>query len=557
MLHEFNRTAIPYKQRLACTDKLRDPINYVGASLNKYYIDVGFPLTEKAHKIAVLTRELHNGLAISYKSVISDIILLKQGRVEQKLLSTAIHRAVYHLSKMTLISVLVYDSFPKWTWLELHTLHRLARRYDLESLQLEDPLQSVGKISSIEQAYRRILLFSLASPFKIRQRENIQIYDLLLEWANYTCFYRIDDTSTETSIIVQQDLDITPYHGTSINYLDSKHVVKLDVSELIQKLRQQFDNRPENPALQGIGSLDKNLLRQLIQLWSCETKRMFMRTRLNFEIRLAVGINNIYHSIRSKQELASANSAKTDPKTHPRRKDAVELFGNLSKFSLEPLEVQKHIDIRRDDFAQFGPHSQDPESPEPDIAIWDKPDSKQDSSTIFIFHTLNESAGGYCVDWHGKQAPKILVGEVIGIQSSMPSHQFGIGLVRWLKSNPNERMQVGLQMLAPDAVAVKVRNSDQTEQPAYKCLLLPEVGSSGQPISLVCPAFPFKVGDLLTIDDRTNERKVKLTRLLESSGSIYQFQFIYLDQPESDGRPEVDDAGIAKHMDFDNLWSTI
>jgi hypothetical protein len=161
------------------------------------------------------------------------------------------------------------------------------------------------------------------------------------------------------------------------------------------------------------------------------------------------------------------------------------------------------------------------------------------------------------VDWHGKQAPKILVGEVIGIQSSMPSHQFGIGLVRWLKSNPNERMQVGLQMLAPDAVAVKVRNSDQTEQPAYKCLLLPEVGSSGQPISLVCPAFPFKVGDLLTIDDRTNERKVKLTRLLESSGSIYQFQFIYLDQPESDGRPEVDDAGIAKHMDFDNLWSTI
>jgi hypothetical protein len=556
-LHDFNRTTIPYKNRLATTEKFRDPIGYVGSSLNKHFIDVGFPLTEKAHKIAILSRELHSGLATSYKSVITDIILANQGKSDNKFLITAIHRAVYHLSKMMLLSVLVYDSFPKLAWYELHTLHRLACRYDLESFLVKDQLETHGKNSSIDEAYRRIMLFCLASPYKIRQRENIQIFDALLEWAEFTRIYSSDEAPSDTTIVIQQDSDIAPCHGTLSNHTHSKHLIKLDVSELVHRLHEQFDSQSEIKPLWGIESLDKNLLKQLIQLWSTEQKRSFMRTKLNFELHIAVGISNIYHliEVKSKQNTAvdKATNAPSIDKNHMPRNE----FEILSKFSLEPLITDNHSEIRRNNFEVFGPNSRDPDDIDPVISIWDKSENPPRRSKTFVFQTLNESAGGYCLDWRGTQTPKILVGELIGIQSSMSTQQFGVGLVRWMKSNPNESMQVGLQMIAPNAVAMKARKTNQTKQPAHECLLLPEVGTSGQPTSFVCPSFPFKVGDLLTLDEKSNTRKIKLTRLLESSGAISQFQFIYLDQPEFGKKPVDDDAEPEGHVDFENLWSTL
>ena len=163
-----------------------------------------------------------------------------------------------------------------------------------------------------------------------------------------------------------------------------------------------------------------------------------------------------------------------------------------------------------------------------------------------------------------------LVGELIGIQTTKGHNQFGVGLVRWMRSNPHESMRVGLQMIAPNAIAVTatrdsngsgVRTSGgaavaRIGASRQKCLLLPEVGTSGQPTSIICPSFAFKVGDILSVDDGDNSHDVKLTRLLESSGAITQFQFIYLGQPElPEETDEEDDLG--DDADFESLWTTL
>lgn len=553
VLQEFNHTTLPYKKRLTVIEKFRDPVSHVGASLNKHYIDVGFPLTDKAKKTAFLNQELHKGLATSYKSAIVDLLQDKQGRPDHKLLTTAIHRTIYHLSRMMLLSVLIYENFPKRSWLELHILHRLACRHDLESFQVKDPLEANGRSSSIDEAYRRTMLFCLASPYKIRQRENIQLFDALLEWAEHTRFYRDDETASEASIIIQQDFDVAPCHGAIRDKTNSKFILKLDVSELIHKLRKQFDSQTEVETLQGGESLDQNLLRQLIQLWSTEQKRSFMRTKLNFELNVAVGISNIYQLLKNNnlEDEQVEELARDKPVKNPEKGYEI-----LSRFTLEPLETENWTEVRRNNFEDFGPISRDPQDIEPILPIWGKSEQTQRISETFLFQTLNESAGGYCLDWRGEQIPKILVGELIGIQSSMSSDQFGIGLIRWMKSTTNESMQVGVQMIAPDAIAIKARKANQASQSAHEALLLPEVGTSGQPTSFICPAFPFKVGDLLTIDDG-QQRKIKLTRLLESSGAISQFQFIHLDQSKVGNRFTHDNDELGDSIDFGNLWSTL
>ena len=87
------------------------------------------------------------------------------------------------------------------------------------------------------------------------------------------------------------------------------------------------------------------------------------------------------------------------------------------------------------------------------------------------------------------------------------------------------------------------------------CLLLPELEASGQPASLLTPALCFEVGDVLQLDMAGERKQVRLTRLLESTGTFAQFQFVHLDQqPRPSG---TEDEHGDNDKDFDSIWSGI
>ncbi|RDH87833.1 MAG: hypothetical protein DIZ78_04645 [endosymbiont of Escarpia spicata] len=86
----------------------------------------------------------------------------------------------------------------------------------------------------------------------------------------------------------------------------------------------------------------------------------------------------------------------------------------------------------------------------------------------------------------------------------------------------------------------------------HECLLLPEVGTSGQLASFIGPSYPFNVGNKMKLDDGSNNRKIKLKRVLETTGTISQFQFSYIDQVDQSA-----EGGSNEDSDFDNIWSII
>ncbi|MCU7851950.1 MAG: hypothetical protein KZQ80_07035 [Candidatus Thiodiazotropha sp. (ex Monitilora ramsayi)] len=555
-LRTFNRTLVPAKRRLLSAEYFRDPLSYIATNLNKHYLDNGFPLSDKAYKIAVLNRELHSGLATAYKAVIVDLLLENQGKPDRKLLVQAIHRCLSYLSRVILLSVLVYDPYPKRIWRELHVLHRLATRYGLETVDVDDPLESHGKSSSIDEAYRRCVLFSLASPYKMRQKDNVLVFDTLLEWSHLVDFHTYEDAPEEASIVVRQDTDLAPTHETIEGDADNKYLLKLDASQLIVKLRGQFAEQQEGSQLWGITALDKSLVRQLIKLWSKAQKRAFVRTKLNFELRIAVGLRSIHKLITFGGDVGREEEKEIDDGTWIETAFAE---GNNPKisphFSLMPMEADNY-NPRRGDFEEFGPNSRDFDAIEPSSQIWESETTKLEEPATNILKTINESAGGYCLDWKGEQIPKIQVGELIGVQSAMSANQFGVGMVRWMRRTRDDSLQVGVQMVAPNAMAVNARLESNKKDEPQECLLLPEVGTSGQPTSFICSSYPFKLGHELIVNEGENLREIKLTRLLEASGAVSQFQFAYLDQGElADGDESQDESG--GETDFDNLWSNL
>lgn len=556
-LREFNRTLIPSKRRMQSVAHFRKPLHFIAANLSKHYLGNGFPLSEKAYKIAILNRELHSGLATAYKAAIIDMLMESQGKPEKRVLAQAIHLCISYLSRAILLSVLVYDPYPKRIWRELHVLHRLAKRYAVEDIEMEDTLESHGKSFSVDEAYRRCVLFSLASPYKMRQKENILVFDTLLEWSHLAQFHKYEGAPEETTIIVRQDTDLAPSHESNIADADTKYLLKLDASPLIAQLRDQFSESPdENSALWGINALDKSLVRQLIKLWSKAQKRAFVRTKLNFELRIAVGLRSIHKLISSGDEPVKQETRQEDDGTWIETSFGEGSHLKISPhFSLMPMDSGSY-NPRRSDFEEFGPNTRDFEDTRPAEQIWESESHKKIEPTTNVFKTINESAGGYCLDWSGMQIPKIQVGELIGVQTAMSANQFGVGMVRWMRRTPMESLQVGVQMIAPNAMAVTARQESDKKSEPHECLLLPEVGTSGQPTSFICHTYPFRLGNVLIVNEGENMREIKLTRLLEASGAISQFQFVYLDEggvTESDESQE----GFGEDTDFDNLWSTL
>jgi hypothetical protein len=557
-LRSFNRTQIRSSQRIRSVERLREPLSYVSENLNKHYLGVRFPLSEKAHKIANLNRELHSGMATAYKAAIVDHLLESKGTPDQSQSTLIIHRCISYLSRVILLSVVVYDSYPKRTWQELHILHRLASRYNLGSYTIEDELAADTTRSSIDEMYRRCLLFSLSSPYKMRQRENIQLFDALLEWSRHTLIYPYDEAPDYNTITIHQDTDLAPSHETRIEQTDSKYLLIMDVSPLLSSLRDLFVDTPDSSlTLSGVDELNKSLIRQLIMLWSKAQKRAFVRTKLNFELRIAVGLRSVYKLIMLGDEPSPDDATSNDDGTWIETQFA---HGNDLKvsehFSLMPMDVESY-NPRRGDFEEFGPNSTDFssfETPlESEVKIWEDNDKTQLDSTTSLFHTINESAGGYCLDWRGNKIPKIQVGELIGVQSAMSASQFGVGIVRWMRSSEGDSMKVGIQMIAPNALAITATHADKVTTYKEECLLLPEVGTSGQPTSFICASHAFDLGTVLLVNDGENNKQIKLTRMLESSGSISQYQFIYLDDTTASESENDDD----NDSDFDGLWSTL
>ncbi|MEW8462533.1 MAG: hypothetical protein AB2653_19685, partial [Candidatus Thiodiazotropha endolucinida] len=93
-LRSFNRTQLESSKRIRNAERLREPLSYVSTNLNRHYLDVRFPLSDKAHKIANLNRELHSGMATAYKAAIIDLLMESHGSPVQGQLTLAIHRCI-------------------------------------------------------------------------------------------------------------------------------------------------------------------------------------------------------------------------------------------------------------------------------------------------------------------------------------------------------------------------------------------------------------------------------------------------------------------------------
>ncbi len=553
-LVEFNRLEVPDPSRLRIAELMRKPVDYICANLRKYFFDAAFPLSAKNRKIAVLNRELYAELANAYKIYVENMICSRAGKPDRKLLVVAFHRAIEALYMVAYQSAVVYDPYPATLWRELHRLYAYAEQNTIHDIPVKEPSQGKKGTSTIREIYCRALLFSICSPYSLRQREISQLDRVLPEWTRLTRLGMPESSSTSGSrFIVRLGSDEPPIHSELQAREPSKRCRTLDCSALVKRLQEQLNQGPASTPISGRDPmLEHNLLRKLIEILSNAPKRGFVRTKLNFELRTAVGLSAIHALLRQEEE----QPVKEEPLQPGGGMDWLNQASSipglgLGRYTLNEnrLSLEQQNLLSEEQFTLGGIRSQG--SAHDAAPAWTSIGREQEFEP-FVCKTINESAGGYCILWQGADAPRIKVGELIGIQSATQKNQFGIGVSRWMKNMPGQGLLLGMEMIAPSSRPVSVRPMDvDSGQPPQKGLLLPELKAAGQPSCLLLPILPFKVGHELWLEDDSGERQIRLTRLLESSGAFSRFEYSYTSS-KSSGNNRGDDE-----TDFDTIWSTL
>lgn len=538
-LVELNRLEISNLKRTKIANMFRPVVRHIASNLRKYFLDVPVPLAAKNQKVVILCREMHMELANSYKIIIDRMASGQAEKYQKKLMIVALHQAIHYLSKVLYYSVIVYNPYPGNIWREINQLYLFAEQNSISDIHIKQGRDGQESASTIRELYKNTILLSLASPYGLRQKELENLFENITEWSGYIRLLTPRSEAEDGGkFFVETDKDNPPFHISMQKDKDNKFCLLIEITQLVQHLRTELKTIYANHTKGSIFTKDIQitapLLRKIIKSLTYEPQRDFIRTNLNFELDTAVGISDIHSLITSNKSALLDNSSdqtEADPKEDELKTSSfLDSYFSANDDSIQIVPLDHPVDeVTMAPKQIIGTYIEEDDG----APAWAK-QTPHEMNETFSCKTLNESAGGYCINWEGDNAPKIMVGELVGIQSAVDRSQFSVGIVRWLKQLPELGLQLGYEIISPatEAVTIHIAPHDKLSGITQKCLFLPRNKASSRPTSLILPIMNIHIGVEIEIEKADERRPAKLVRLLESTGTFSQYEFVYLDEDD-------------------------
>lgn len=566
-LTETNTLNYSPHDRYSFLEQLREPVQYVTDSMKKHFVGVTFPLPEKNHKVAAATREILSSMATAYKIATEDISKNSLLFTDKKLLATLIHRAISYSNQVLLTSYQVYSPYPNKSWQELHQLYRFAEKRKAHKLAIHDRQHRYIEKSTITAEYLRALLVSLTSPYHLRLGEVGKVNDTLERWTSHCSLGVYDDSKSqvnENDFLVDMNQDAPPSSKSllSMNF-DSeawRDIRIIDTSQLADVLREELQKTEDiaSTTLTGIDmslpNLSHDLLKRLLIAWGAVSKRNFPRSDKQEEVQITLGLSATHEFIshrRRNKPSDAANHTKQDSFSNRAHYDSSAVHDlneqqpdvwNMIYPDSETIKYEFPDGKQKNELTQIKTHQDEISQPSYRVDDW---------------VILNESANGYCIERVQGDNATVQVGELIGIKrggGNGHSWKWGIGVIRWMKFSADNNLQVGIEMMNPDAAALGLRFTASKDN-YQRTLMLPELSAVNQPATLITGPVPWREGNQVTLKILGKEMPVTLTKSLQNTGHFAQFMFKIHDDPKT--KPSPMSQNSLDDKDFNNIWSSI
>jgi cyclic-di-GMP-binding protein len=553
-LVETNSLDIPTEQRFRLLESFGTPVRILCEAMKVHFVGKPFPLTDRARQIVHLSQTLMTQMARGYRIVVHENADKRGLLNDNKQAAVACHRALSYFGETLLRAYQVYAPYPAGVWHQVHDLYRHAEAKDFARHSVKHPNADGGQETSIEDAYKRILLLALACPYRLRQGEVEQVYDWLREWSQHATLNTFAATKNPNGLFVADFASDDPptylvLHDTQYNQESCRLLNATRLADVVRDVSHQWQVQTRRTP-----KVNDQVLRRLMLAWGVMPKRRFSRSQRHSIAVVAMGLSAAHYYISGEVALEECENRPESDRlfSRPAHFEASDTGGRQAQapdlWSItgsHPLR-ETHTVTHGHPYLEFAQLDENQTAP-----------ARHGAAPAYQTHMwkmINVSAGGYRLLWDSKEGTQAQVGELLGLRESADTDSFhlSLGVVRWMKHSQELGLELGVEMLSPGAVAVGTKTGKGGGE-YMRSLLLPAVASIGQPATLLTPALPYHVGDVMIVNSHGKESRVELTKVVENTGTFAQYQFSPLDNQSVGSRVTAD----VDTTDFGDLWQKL
>lgn len=511
-LRELNATEVDAGSRIEILELLRQPVLFVMAGMEKHVLNQPLPLPAQKRQIGQVIRDFHHELAVGYRIAVADLCG-PRGAVpflRGKYVGAALTRAATHLCGVMQKAYLCYAEVPTGTLSALHAVMAYATVSGTHDRLVPDPLYGNASYSP-QIAYLQAMLLSLANPYRLTQKEMIELGEAARIWS-WQCELRFDGGG-QGVFVIDPASDAAP--GT--RPLDGAFW-RLETQRLVTNLREQVarvraeGNGLTMPLIQpksrlGQGeALAADLLDRVLDAWGFSGERGHPRMPGGHDLDSAIGMQAAHQCVNVGQDF--------------------------NGFVQQLLQAG----ISLSDRERSG--------------VWSQANAENARLSLQRVRVLDQSLGGYRIAWEHADTLRARVGELIVLaappmaEDDDEPRDWLLGILRWLKATRSDGLEAGVQLLArrTEAVALRTLSDDGRSSVLHRALLLDPL-ESGDPPALVVPAIAGSraAGELLRAPDpyadlpASSITPLKDLKLVENSGGYLRFDLGRLLEPLVEG----------------------
>jgi len=349
------------------------------------------------------------------------------------------------------------------------------------------------------------------------------------------------------------------------------------VKELVSFL-EEFQKNPsnpdiplrKNPAFSVPAELSKNLLNEAIDSWSYSVDRTFGRTSTRGMVRICLGLKTTHYFTSGEKEFNELANVGLESYVEKTRENPF-LNPDGSPFIHDKLKEEKTkdgwsyaFDGGNSSFNNGGNFNEvDTSRLESDLYA-QKEATKIDHHQDYVIHhceLVDVSSGGYCLEWSGKIPSQVRTGELLGVKENANDKDWAIGVFRWASQISADKVRVGIELLAPNAIACGAQIIPKTGEPSdfIRALQLPELKAINQDSTILTPAIVFQPGYKINVNCDGLTFKAQLQSEIASTAAFSLFSFKILNQQSLSSKALASNEEQNDNVIdiFDNIWNKL
>ncbi len=509
-----NRTSLDAENRLSIMELYREPVIAAVEALRQGFASASYPLSGRSLEDYSLSAKLLGEAANGYKIVANDIS--EKGRTNKSDLVLALQRSTHFLGQVLVNSYQIYAACPTGIWKELHNVYLYAETHRLLNFPIAAPdSNSPDGLCTITDSYQQIGLVGACHPYGLLQDECLKLYKLFLHWQS-SAQISADIVKKDPTgrFVISVNSDSPPIPLIKTQHLEAaEHLRLLNALDVLREVHSVLRNLKRDLALgtlssymvkTGINANDVDLLRRAGRLLTgVKTKRRSLRIEKDEQISVCCGVSSIHYFMNGEKRLAAVGEVRENS------------GGEQSDVAEPPThgDIERYIDLGEPNLDST-PQEAEGNSSEP--TSWRTYAVNQ----IHTCLTKNQSASGMCLHVTRPSSLQIRVGDVLAAQEPI-AKKWRVGIVRWLRCVDEGSMDVGVEMLGPEARAVSIKRESSAAN--FEGLLLPGNRALKSPTSLILARGVHQPGEKLSVIDVDGvARAVTPMRLMERTDSFAQ-----------------------------------